>query len=523
MNFAISPGSDALERFGAQSTRWSAEAESLLEARFWPVLIGLTAVLFAILVASDIHLKLWLDELFTLSVARSPSVGQLAAATLAGADAMPPLYPTIVHFLLPLSPSESLAVRLPSTIGFCAMVVAIAAYARRFLPAAYAIIAGLLAAAMLIMYGSEGRAYGTVLGLAAISLLLWSLAVEGRKREATVPLLAACVAAMTAFHYYAFFFAGCLFLATFVSSKDDRRSQLILAIALIAPAVVVIAAHYPFIQAARVFMAHNFDKPSVAYIPDIYGLLLKWPLILIVAAMLVATLVPGLRETPDRTARTPSASDLIALVLIALAPVGVLAAITLTTHVFTFRYVLWSAIGIAPLTALLLRRLARQSPVVPLALLTILIFGLFGREILHARQWSGLREGGAALAALSSLPDGDEPILVTDAHAFMELTHYAPPALRQRLVYPVCGDLEARYLGYDTDAINLAGLMGRANLNAVPCDQALKPGRDSIVLLSEKGFLPWPLEDGYAIEPLRMDPKGVTIFRVRPDVKYPKP
>ena len=57
------------------------------------------------------------------------------------------------------------------------------------------------------------------------------------------------------------------------------------------------------------------------------------------------------------------ARELTALVLIALTPVAIVATIMTTVHVFTDRYILWSALGIALLSALALRLFARRNPV----------------------------------------------------------------------------------------------------------------------------------------------------------------
>ena len=226
MNSVASAGSYTLERMGAQSVRWCAVIDTILERRFWPIVITLTAILAAVLLTTDFQLKLWNDELISLNVARSSGFRQIATMTLAGADATPPLYSVIVHCLLPYSPSEALATRLPSTIGFCAMIVAVSGYAHRRLPAAYAIIAGLTAAAATIDYGSEGRSYGLILGFAAVSLLLWSLAAEGRSRSLTLPLLAVCIAAMAALHYYTVLFPVCLLLAQLIHERAERRFRL---------------------------------------------------------------------------------------------------------------------------------------------------------------------------------------------------------------------------------------------------------------------------------------------------------
>ena len=413
MNSIGSAGSYTLKRMGARSVRWCAEADSILEVNFWPVVTALTALLFAILLTTDFKLKLWGDELIGLYVARSPGFRQIAAMTMAGADGTPPLYNAIVHSVLPYSPSEALAVRLPSTIGFCVMIVALSGYARRWLPAAYALIAGLLAGAMTIDYGSEGRSYGLILGFAAVSLLLWSLAAEGRRRSVTLPLLAVCIAVMAALHYYTIFFPVCLLLAQLDHGRVKRRFDFPLAIVLLAPALIVIAVHYPFIAAARPYMAHYWSRPSISSILSSYTLFLKWPVALFVAAMLTVTFIFRSEGPPSRAATSVPPREVTALLLIALAPVGVVAMSMMITHVFTYRYVLWSAIGIALLSALALRLFARQNPVIGVILILVLIAGISAPEIRHAHNWSRLREGDVLLAAFSNLPNGDDPIILT--------------------------------------------------------------------------------------------------------------
>src|SRR5262249_56327486 len=84
------------------------------------------AILFAVAflsctVAVDLRSRMWIDELYTLQMAQQASLGDIVRATLEGADGAPPLYAIIVHVILPVVRNEALAVRLPSTLGFCRM------------------------------------------------------------------------------------------------------------------------------------------------------------------------------------------------------------------------------------------------------------------------------------------------------------------------------------------------------------------------------------------------------------------
>src|SRR6185369_10568255 len=110
-----------------------------------------------------------------------------------GMDGAPPLYPIFVSALLPVIRNEALAVRLPSTLGYGAMVVCLLAFCRRRLPASYAMGAVVLASSACLDYSFEGRSYGLGLGFAAGVLLCWQSAVDHRRRGLSLSLLAICV------------------------------------------------------------------------------------------------------------------------------------------------------------------------------------------------------------------------------------------------------------------------------------------------------------------------------------------
>ena len=125
----------------------------------------------------------------------------------------------IVAQTLPVVKPEALALRLPATLGYCAMVLCLMAFCRRRLPAVYAFVAALFACDALLFNSTEGRGYGIVLGCAAGALLCWQMAAEGRRRALTVTLLAFCLALMTALHYYAIFFPVPLAVAEIVRCR----------------------------------------------------------------------------------------------------------------------------------------------------------------------------------------------------------------------------------------------------------------------------------------------------------------
>jgi hypothetical protein len=483
----------------------------------------MTTVLVVVMAAISLHAKMWVDELDTLFIARLSGFGEIAAATMDGADGQPPLYPWLVHALLPLSLSEAFAVRLPSTVGFGAMVLALAAYARRRLPATFAIVVGLLSARLAFNYGSEGRDYGLALGFVGISLLLWSLAAEGRARCLTALLLALCVAGAVCSHYYTIFFAVCLLLAEFVRARVERKFDPLLPIVVLSAASVALAAHYPLIVALRVQLLHFWSPAYFGAIPHFYKMFLQWPALLFALAMLSAAFLPVENRGPLHSDFAPH--ELAANVFIALAPIGIVMLARMMSGPFVFRYALWSIIGIAILSAIVLHRFARQNAVIGVIVVLALVAGLVSHGVSAFRSGSSLRESQPILDALRTLPPGEEPIVLPDSHAFMELSSYAPADLRRRLVYPICEDQEVRYLGYDTDSLIMTGLKRWTNLNIVSCKDGLYSGRDYFIAGTPTDYLPWAgtptdylpwllVSKGLTVKPLDPFSPSPKVFRV---------
>jgi hypothetical protein len=172
------------------------------------------------------------------------------------------------------------------------------------------------------------------------------------------------------------------------------------------------------------------------------------------------------------------------------------------THVFVPRYVLWAVPGFAVLVAALLYRAARGQAAVGVSLLCVLLAGAALNSGAHLRQ-PGLRDGEAARQALASLPDGSEPIIVADAHVFMELSYYGESRIRQRLMYPVSRDLDLRYRGTDTDSLLLTALSHRTKLRIVGYDTAFAARTRFVLAAGTNDYLPWHLvKAGYRVVPI---------------------
>ncbi len=483
-------------------TRLAEKINASLERHFWLWAAAFTLLFLAASIARDLRAALWFDELFTLHLAKLAS----PQAIIGFNDASPPLYPIIVHWLLPIVGNEALAVRLPATLGYCAMLAFLWAFCRHRLPAAFAFAAAFLTFERGLYFATEGRPYGLVLGCAAGALLCWQMAAEGRRRALTLPLLAVCLALMVALHYYAIFFLVPLFLAEMVRWRASRKPDFGIGAAMV-PAPLVLGVHYTLFVSSQDYGAHFWAQPSLGAIAPFYERFLLPPLILGGLAFLVAALLAGwpsqAHESSQRTTFPPHEWTAIA-VLVLLPPVVIIASMV-TTNAFFERYLLWTVIGFSVLGAAALSVAVRGRPAVGVALIAIAIAAmarleigpLFGTPVLPTAE--GVRQELNTLAR-----DGSEPIVVANAHAFMELSYYLSSPLRERLVFPLSRDLDLKYRGFDTDALTLGPLSRRAPIRVKAYEELLAENKNFLLAAFEHDYLPRHLTAaGYRVTPLR--------------------
>jgi hypothetical protein len=490
--------------------RKSERMNSALEQHFWRCVVVFLAVLLACSVLHDLNRKLWLDEFFTLYVARQGSPTEIVKATMEGADATPPLYPILVSWVLPIVRHDALAVRLLSTLGFCVMIACVMAFCRRRMPAAYAIIAGLSAAAACAYYATEGRCYGMVLGCAAGALLCWQAATDGKHRVLAVTLLGVSLM-MTALHYYSIFYLMPLALAEVVRWRRSKKMDYAV-LGAMAPAVMVLVLHYPLIAAGERCLPH-FWPDSIAswhHIIEFYGKDSLIPYCI----FLVAVVVFGILRKPSAKRETRQLvllpHEWVAMVTLVLMPLVVIAVAKYTIHVFLNRYALWALIGLAVLTAALLCLTSRDEPAVGLAGLALLVSILVDQQAYDFRQWKVLREGEVIRREIQLLKDGPEPVLIGYERIFMELSYYAEPRLRERIVYPLSRSLDLRYRGSDVNFLQLRVFRDRTKLRIVDLNEFLAANPRFIIATSPQDYLPLHLRTaGYRLVPMSSEGEPV--------------
>lgn len=125
--------------------------------------------------------------------------------------------------------------------------------------------------------------------------------------------------------------------------------------------------------------------------------------------------------------------------------------------------------------------------------------------------------------AVKMMQQDDEkalPIVCSDAHNFLVFSHYAPPEIRDRLVYLADTEASMRYLGFDSIERGMFDLLKPwFRLNVQPYRNYLASKNDFLLIVDSSDFLNWILTDlpstGRHIE-LRGRSKPFQLFLVKP-------
>jgi hypothetical protein len=461
-----------------------------VEEHFWSIVILFGLVFTAGFIGIDTRKKMWADELITLYVARQTSLRQIINASLDGCDLTPPLYSFLVHVILSWVPIDSLAVRLPSTLGFSGMAFGFVAFCRRRWPAAYAVVPALLASVACIRYATEGRCYGLVFGCTAGALVCWQAAAEGRRRRATVPLLALCLMTAVALHFYAVFVAVPLLVGEIVRWTRSRRLDYPI-LAALAAGLPILLLHYPMIQAAMPVQEHHWSPARWTTLTGMYigyaeVMCLAPALFLIASWIIPKRLLP---DGPNVSRGRLTTAELAAIATFPLMPAGIFLLSKFSTGVFVDRYVLWAVAGSALLIGAGLYKNARHKTLVGIGMAAFLLCTIAAKQVSELRVVPLLTEGELQLRELSALPDNSQLFLIANVHVFQELSYYLDPRLRDRLVYLVNREMELHYLGQDTTALTLPAFARHANLRVVDYDWLLQANRRFILVASPYDYL----------------------------------
>jgi hypothetical protein len=398
-------------------------------------------------------------------------------ALMARGEQTPPLFFAITRLSFRLFGVNQFSIRLPEILAFLAMMVCLYVFARRRMSS----MSALCAAAFPLVttafpYAYEARAYGLVLGFAALALLSWQTATSAasRARLFAVACLAASLAAAVSSHYYGVFVLVPLALGEAVRTVTRRRLDIPVWAAL-AISIVPLAWHLPLIKAATAYSGAFWSPPRWGDLPDFYQYLLTPALIPVAAIVILWTIhraAVGHGPSPIGDGeRTLPLHELAAIVGFVLIPLVSVVTAKLVTGAFVNRYALAAVIGLSALAGLSTELTFRRRPAARGLVAACLAAWFVVSQARELRHPTGVSAATVARPEewVAAVPDRDLPLVVADPHNFTVLSHYGAPAITSRIVYLADPDRALKVLGHNSVERGMVDLIQPwFHMNVVP-------------------------------------------------------
>ncbi len=409
----------------------------------------------------------------------------------------PPTYHLLSHLCMDILGRNAIALRLPALAGFLLLQLCIFFFVRRLAGPRAAIIAmavPLLTASF--RYSVEGRPYGLLLGLYALSLLCWQIATldDGAPRSRILPLagLTLSIALAITSHYFGVLILIPVSLGELSRIYIRRRVDLgvLAALALGFASIILIL---PFKRALMVYRQHyyitgvNLHDISQGY-RELFLRYTTWPMSLqkLAAAIMVVLALALAYAGYQRFKRRPASEHAylwIALASMALLPFFGYLFGRFVTHTMEVRYVIAALIAFAATFGIVLERKLR-SDLFYYSALTLIAAAAVGINVHNILQEH--RDSRAILARLTPSPalasalaaDPAAPIYEQSLGNFFVDSFYTPDAaLRARITLIYNADREILFLKHDTYSISATNLQHFTRLPVINYDQLItEPG-----------------------------------------------
>jgi hypothetical protein len=302
-------------------------------------------------------------------------------------------------------------------------------------------------------FAYEARAYGMVLGFSGAAVVWWDLAADTRWRRIALLGLPICVAAAIVTHFYAVLLLVPLSLGELARTMERRQVDWLVWPGLVVPALVLVPVN-PILSHVRELSVPGGAYPQwlrVSYLFDIWSQFLSISITylgLLALVCLCGERSPTADVSPSpiaREARTPAADWALVVGWMALPAVGWVLC-NLTTGVLLFRYLVFTVVGFSLGIPLLCRLAVARRPEVAVLLAGWMAVAatesvITSRYVMRTRTVTTeqIAAGSGCLRVMNlweKLPPDGMPIVLTDLNFFHQVHHYAPEALRQRLVFP---------------------------------------------------------------------------------------
>jgi hypothetical protein len=415
------------------------------------------------------------DELTTYYMAKLPTAGDVWSTWFETGEAISPLVHLVTHVVGYAFGFSHVTVRLPSMVGFWFMCLCVFIFLRRRVCPMLAFLGMLVPVTVPLVYSYayDARGYGMVLGFSSAAVVCWDLTQKTRWRRVALLALPVCLAGAIATHLYAILVVVPLAMGEIARGIERRRVDWWVWVGLMAACLVSLPAN-PIVSHIR----HVPELTLRSHRAGLSELMELWSHFLSVSATYLGMFVvvclchdwvstedgPTSPTTRDRQS---SLTDwVLVLAFVSLPAAGWLLANVVAGFVVP-RFVIASVIGFSLGVPLLCRMAIRRQPEVALLLAgwvaaTAVGGILASRHAMHTTSVTTehIAAGRGCFRLLKlweRLPSDDLPIVVSDFIVFNQMHHYAPEALRRRLLFLADNEFGALIVPYISFYANVFG------------------------------------------------------------------
>jgi hypothetical protein len=406
----------------------------------WPVVTAALLALFyfgsSLYIAA--HRVFWFDELFTIHIARLPSLSTIWTALGNGVDALPPIYYMLVRVFDSLFGAGDVAARVPSAIAIAIGLLVIFDCTRRLTDGLHGLIALCVATcSFLPYYGYEARSYAIYFMLAALAFWVWTY--EGLRTRTQAILFGACFFAGVCFHYY---FAMCLapyFVWELLRWKPGQRPSAKLVGGIIGSIIPVLLLSPLILSFSQKFAGGYWNRPSFLELRAIYSQLFPDGLFLL-ALIAVWIVLAGSSSSAKADAVMPpmSSGEAIGWLFLGI-PLAAFVVAEWKTNAFYSRYFIGVLPGVAVAFAFLVWRHFRKVSQLSMGIFVLLAAWGVGQQLTIARHPEKVEATGVrSFLQLESLlrVEGKQYFIFSGPLLFLEAQQYSEHPEQNVLLLP---------------------------------------------------------------------------------------
>jgi hypothetical protein len=507
--------------FVSKFEAWTESFSSLLDRRTTWLLAALLLLYIAATVPLACLKFMWLDELFTYSIAGLPSANRIWFALASRVGPMPPTFYFVTRFTQNVLGPSHFAIRLPELTGFWMASLCLFHYVRRRTDALYG-LAGVLALWITgaYRYAYEARPYGLVLGFCGLALVCWQAASERvHRRRALLGLFGALAGAVFS-HYGGVMLLFPLGLGELVRSISRRKVDWPVWLSFCG-ALVPLLLFLPLLGGSiSSYGVAMWSRPTLRSFLFCYGYFLSFlagPLAAVLAIVALWRILPTVRTGSSyrRRSQPIPLHEIAAAVGLFLFPFVCLLQAVLVTHQIAPRYALPLAMGIGILFAFTAYHSCGGDAANGL-LIALILLGGWGTHLWS--QAAIIRNTARATREFDTLAaqhDTGLPIVISDGSLFFQLVHYTSSRTSSRLYYLADPELASQYTGSDSLDLDLLAYSKLTSLQVTEARPFLRTHTPFLLYVTpDWNWILWALKDRTAqIQFVDMTHQG-TLYRV---------